>query len=211
VKEEFLMHVSTSAPIVLLPKLPYEETALEPVISAKTISFHYHKHHAGYVETLNKLIKGTEFAGKPLEEIVLQAAKDPNEAAIFHNAAQAWNHNFYWLSMRPDGGGEPAGDLRRSIEKEFGTFTSFRDAFSKAAVGEFGSGWVWLCANPAGKLEIAVTGNADTPFTDGKKPLITLDLWEHAYYLDYQNLRADYIAAWFDKLVNWSFAEENLG
>jgi Fe-Mn family superoxide dismutase len=190
--------------------LPYGGNALEPVISAHTISFHYSKHHAGYVDTLNKLVESTSFAGQPLEDIVLGAAKDPKTAAIFHNAAQVWNHNFYWLSMEPKGGGEPAGKLKRSIESDFGTFKDFRAAFTKAAVGEFGSGWVWLIVNREGKLEIAVTGNADTPLTDDKKPLITLDLWEHAYYLDFQNRRADYIASWFDKLVNWRFAEQNL-
>jgi superoxide dismutase, Fe-Mn family len=194
----------------VLPKLPYGENALEPIISARTISFHYGKHHAGYVDTLNKLVEGTAFAGRPLEDIVLQAAKDPATAAIFHNAAQVWNHNFYWLSMAPGGGGEPAGKLKRSIESDFGNFKDFRAAFTKAAVGEFGSGWVWLTVNRAGKLEIAVTSNADTPLTDGKKPLITLDLWEHAYYLDFQNRRADYIASWLDKLADWRFAEKNL-
>ena len=194
----------------VLPQLPYRENALEPVISARTISFHYGKHHAGYVDTLNKLVEGTSFAGRPLEETVLQAAKDPKTAAIFHNAAQVWNHNFYWLSMAAEGGGEPSGKLKRSIESDFGTFKDFRNVFTKAAVGEFGSGWVWLTVKREGKLEIAVTSNADTPLTDGKKPLITLDLWEHAYYLDFQNRRADYIASWFDKVVNWRFAEQNL-
>ena len=194
-----------------LPQLPYGENALEPVISARTISFHYGKHHAGYVDTLNKLVAGTSFDGRPLEEIVLKAAKDPETAAIFHNAAQVWNHNFYWLSMAAKGGGEPAGKLKRSIESEFGNFKDFRNAFAKAAVGEFGSGWVWLIVNREGKLAIAVTDNADTPLTDGTKPLITLDVWEHAYYLDFQNRRADYVASWLDKLVDWSFAERNLG
>ncbi|MGE5200590.1 MAG: superoxide dismutase [Acidobacteriota bacterium] len=197
--------------IIVLPQLPYQENALEPVISARTISFHYGKHHAGYVSTLNKLVEGTSFAGLPLEEIVLQAARDPKTAAIFHNAAQVWNHNFYWLSMSAKGGGAPTGALKRSIEREFGTFKDFRSAFTKAAIGEFGSGWVWLVVGRTDKLEIAVTGNADTPLMDGKKPLITLDVWEHAYYLDYQNRRADYIASWIDKLVDWRFAEKNLG
>jgi len=205
------MHISSINTIVLLPQLPYLDTELEPVISAKTISFHYGKHHAGYVNTLNKLIEGTPFAGQALEDIVLAAAKDPKAVAIFHNAAQVWNHNFYWKSMRASGGGEPSGTLKRSIDNDFGSFKEFREAFSKAGVGQFGSGWVWLTANRGGALEISVSDNADTPLTAGKTPLITLDLWEHAYYLDYQNLRANYIAAWFDKLVDWHFAEENLG
>jgi superoxide dismutase, Fe-Mn family len=209
--EELRMQTTKATTVFTLLKLPYGENALEPVISARTISFHYRKHHAGYVDTLNKLVEGTPLAGRPLEDIVLQAANDPKMATIFHNAAQVWNHNFYWLSMAAKGGGEPAGKLKHSIDSEFGSFKGFRDAFSKAAVGEFGSGWVWLTATREGKPEIAVTNNADTPLTDGKKPLITLDLWEHAYYLDFQNRRADYIASWFDKLVDWRFAEKNLG
>ncbi len=196
---------------IILPQLPYGEDALEPIISARTISFHYGKHHAGYVNTLNKLVEGTSLAGRPLEQIVRFVAKDPKTRVIFHNAAQVWNHNFYWPSMAAKGGGEPAGKLQRSIESAFGSFKDFRSAFTKAAVGEFGSGWVWLVVNSEGKLEICVTNDADTPLVDGKRPLITLDLWEHAYYLDYQNRRADYIAAWFDKLVDWGFAEKNLG
>jgi len=204
------MQITKAKATFTLPQLPYGENALEPAISARTVSFHYGKHHAGYVDTLNKLVEGTSFAGRPLEEVVRQAAKDPKTAAIFHNAAQVWNHNFYWLSMATKGGEEPAGKLKSSIESDFGTFKDFRTAFTKAAVGEFGSGWVWLIVNGAGKLEIAVTSNADTPLTDGKTPIIALDLWEHAYYLDFQNRRADYIASWFDKLVNWRFAEQNL-
>jgi Fe-Mn family superoxide dismutase len=205
------MQMTTAKAIITLPKLPYADNALEPVISARTISFHYGKHHAGYVKTLNELVEGTSLAGRPLEEIVLQTAKDPKTAAVFHNAAQVWNHNFYWLSMAAKGGGEPAGQLKRSIESTFGNFKDFRTAFAKAAVGEFGSGWVWLIVNKEGKLDVAVTNDADTPLMDGAKPLITLDLWEHAYYLDFQNRRADYIASWLDKLVDWRFAEKNLG
>jgi Fe-Mn family superoxide dismutase len=205
------MHIATTTPIIVLPTLPYAAVALEPVISSKTLSFHYGKHHAGYVNTLNTLIEGTPLAGLPLDEIVRRSAQDPKAAAIFHNAAQVWNHNFYWRSMQASGGGEPAGDLAHAIDDAFGNFEAFRDAFTKAAVGEFGSGWIWLVANPTGELEITVTSNADTPVTAGKKPLITLDVWEHAYYLDYQNRRPDYIAAWFGKLVNWHFAEENFG
>lgn len=205
------MQITMERTIIVLPPLPYGENALEPVISARTISFHYGKHHAGYVNALNKLVEGTSFADRPLEEIVLHAAKNPKTVAIFHNAAQVWNHNFYWPSMAAKGGGEPAGKLKRSIESDFGNFKDFRAAFTKAAVGEFGSGWVWLVVNREGRLEIAVTNDADTPLTDAKKPLIALDVWEHAYYLDFQNRRADYIAAWLDKLVDWRFAEKNLG
>ena len=205
------METSKDTHVIALPKLPYGEDALDPVISARTISFHYGKHHAGYVTNLNKLIEGTAFAGRSLEEIVTQSAGDPKAVPIFRNSAQTWNHNFYWLSMAAKGGGEPAGDLKRSIDASFGNYADFRDAFTKASVGAFGSAWVWLVLNREGKLEITATSNADTPLTDGKKALITLDVWEHAYYLDFQNRRADYIAAWFDKLVDWRFAEKNLG
>ncbi|HLI12217.1 MAG TPA: superoxide dismutase [Alphaproteobacteria bacterium] len=193
-----------------LPKLPYEENALEPVISARTLSFHHGKHHATYVTNLNKLIEGTDYAGRSLEEVVRKAAKDPKGTGIFNNGAQTWNHNFYWESMKAKGGGEPSGKLKSAIERDFGSFKDFRDAFAKAAVGQFGSGWAWVVAD-GGKLKITSTSNADTPIAHGQKPLITIDVWEHAYYLDYQNRRADYVAAWLDKLANWSFAEKNLG
>ena len=195
---------------ITLPELPYIESALEPVISARTISIHYGKHHAGYVDKLNDLVAGTPFDGRPLAEIVVRAAKDPKSTAIFHNAAQAWNHTFYWHSMRAEGGGEPAGKLKSAIERDFGEVTKFREAFSKAAAGEFGSGWTWLVAGMDGKIKIVATDNADTPLAYGETPLLTIDLWEHAYYLDYQNRRADYVAAWLDKLVDWTFAERNL-
>jgi superoxide dismutase, Fe-Mn family len=210
-EEELRMQMALDKADIRLPALPYGENALEPVISARTISFHYGKHHAGYVKTLNELVEGTVLADRTLEELVLLSAKDPKLESVFHNAAQVWNHNFYWLSMAAKGGGEPAGKLKRSIESDFGTLKDFRAAFTKASVGEFGSGWVWLVVNKEGKLEVDVTKNADTPIMDGKKPLITLDVWEHAYYLDFQNRRADYIAAWLDKLVDWRFAEKNLG
>jgi superoxide dismutase, Fe-Mn family len=196
---------------ITLPKLPYMENALEPVISARTISIHYGKHHAGYVDKLNELVAGTPFDGRPLAEIVVGAAEDPKSTAIFHNAAQAWNHTFYWHSMRAKGGGEPAGKLKSAIERDFGEVATFLKAFSKAAAGEFGSGWTWLVAGKDGTLKIVATDNADTPLAYGETPLLTIDLWEHAYYLDYQNRRADYVAAWLDKLADWSFAERNLG
>jgi Fe-Mn family superoxide dismutase len=196
---------------VTLPELPYRENALEPVISARTISIHYGKHHAGYVDKLNDLIAGTPSDGRPLAEIVVRAAADPRSTAIFHNAAQTWNHTFYWHSMRAKGGGEPAGELKSAIERDFGDVAKFREAFSKAAAGEFGSGWTWLVVGKDGKLKIVATDNADTPLAHGETPLLTIDLWEHSYYLDYQNRRADYVAAWLDKLVDWSFAERNFG
>ena len=196
---------------ITLPELPYPENALEPVISARTISIHYGKHHAGYVDKVNELVAGTPFDGRPLEEIIVDTAKDAKSTAIFHNAAQTWNHTFYWNSMRAKGGGEPAGKLKSAIERDFGEVAKFREAFSKAAAGEFGSGWTWLVAGKDGKLKIVATDNADTPLADGETPLLTIDLWEHAYYLDYQDRRADYVAAWLDKLADWSFAEKNLG
>jgi superoxide dismutase, Fe-Mn family len=194
-----------------LPKLPYPENALEPAISARTLSFHYGKHHATYVKTLNELTEGTDWADMPLEEVVKRAAKDAGAKKIFNNAGQAWNHGFYWQSMKPHGGGAPGGKLKAAIERDFGGFKEFSEKFKKAATEEFGSGWAWLVAGGGGKLKILVTADADNPIADGEKPLITIDLWEHAYYLDYQNKRPDYIAAWLDKLANWSFAEKNLG
>jgi Fe-Mn family superoxide dismutase len=155
------MQMTLAKTDIVLPALPYAEDALEPVISARTISYHYGKHHAGYVATLNKLITSTSFANLTLEAIVLQSAKNSKTTAIFHNAAQIWNHNFYWLSMAAKGGGEPSGKLKQSIEKDFGSFQDFRNAFIKAAEGEFGSGWVWLIENPEGKLQIVATDNAD--------------------------------------------------
>ncbi|HXP75246.1 MAG TPA: superoxide dismutase [Stellaceae bacterium] len=194
-----------------LPKLPYEENALEPAISARTLSFHYGKHHAGYLKTLNKLVEGTDYRDEELEEVVRRSAKDAKAKALFHNAAQAWNHGFYWQSMAPRGGGEPEGKLKTALERDFGSTKEFRAAFSKAAVGQFGSGWAWLVADEGGKLNILATADADTPIAHAQKPLLTIDVWEHAYYLDYQNRRPDYVTAWLDKLVNWRFAEKNLG
>ena len=198
-------------PSFTLPKLPYEKSALEPAISSRTLSFHYGKHHAGYVAKLNELVEGTPFAGRPLDEVVRRSAKDPKAKLIFNNAAQAWNHAFYWLSMRPMGGGIPGGLLESAIKRDFGGLVEFHTAFAKAAAGEFGSGWAWLVADKDGVLKIATTDDADTPIVRGEKPLLAIDVWEHAYYLDYQNRRPDYISAWLDKLVNWEFAEKNLG
>lgn len=189
----------------VLPPLPYEKNALEPHISAETLDFHHGKHHNAYVVNLNGLIKGTEFENASLEEIVRNAPA----GGIFNNAAQVWNHTFYWNSMSPNGGGEPSGALAEAINKAFGSFANFKEAFSKAAATQFGSGWAWLVKNAAGDLEIVQTGNAGNPMTDGKTPLLTCDVWEHAYYVDYRNARPKYVEAFWN-LVNWEFAASNL-
>jgi Fe-Mn family superoxide dismutase len=191
-----------------LPKLPYAEDALAPVISAKTISFHYGKHHKAYVDKLNELIEGTAYAGQSLEDIVKKSAKDEKAKKIFNNAAQAWNHEFYWHSMAAKGGA-PAGKIKKALDDSFGSVEDFSKAFKQAAVDQFGSGWAWLVAKN-GKLAIETTSNADTPIAHGGTPLLVADVWEHAYYLDYQNRRPDHVQAWLDKLANWSFAEDNL-
>jgi len=193
-----------AAPIVQ-PPLPYPENALEPVVSAKTLSFHYGKHHKAYVDNLNKLIAGTPNADLPLEQIMAGAAGKPDQTAVFNNAAQAWNHAFYWQSLSPKGGGEPPADLKKQIEASFGGFDACKKALSEAATTQFGSGWAWL-VQKEGKLAVVKTPNAENPLTQGAKPLLVIDVWEHAYYLDYQNRRADYVAALLDKLVNWEFA-----
>lgn len=193
----------------VLPPLPYGEAALEPVISARTVGFHYGKHHLGYVNNLNKLVAGTDLAEMSLERIILATAGVAEKTAVFNNAAQVWNHTFYWAGMRPHGGGKPGGALVERIEADFGGFESLRKQLAAAALGQFGSGWAWLVLD-AGKLKVVKTGNADNPLTQGMKPLLTLDVWEHAYYLDYQNRRGDYIDAVLAKLVNWDFVAENL-
>lgn len=193
-----------------LPPLPYAENALEPVISANTIGFHYGKHHKGYVDTLAKLIEGTDFLNQTLEEIVRTTQINPNRTAIYNAAAQSWNHTFYWNSMRPDGGGEPTGALAQRIAADFTDYEGFRKAFTAAALGQFGSGWAWLIEDKEKKLRVVRTPNADTPMAQGMKCLLTIDVWEHAYYLDYQNRRADYANSWLDKLANWDFAGKNL-
>ncbi|MHB8828691.1 MAG: superoxide dismutase [Syntrophales bacterium] len=194
----------------VLPPLPYADNALDPVISANTIGFHYGKHHKGYVDNLNKLIAGTEFEELPLEKIITAAAGKADKTAIFNNAAQTWNHTFYWYSLRPEGGGEPPAVLKQKIEASFGAFDVCKRELATAAIAQFGSGWVWLVLD-GDRLKVVKTGNADVPMTTGMKPLLTIDVWEHAYYLDYQNRRADYINAVLDKLINWDFAAENLG
>jgi len=198
-----------AAPITL-PPLPYADTALDPVISANTIGFHYGKHHKAYVDNLNKLIAGSELAEVGLEEIIRRTAGKPDKVAIFNNAAQTWNHTFYWNSLAPRGGGKPSGTLAARIEKDFGSFEACRQQLLDAAVGQFGSGWAWLVADQ-GTLKVVKTPNADLPLTAGQTPLLTIDVWEHAYYLDYQNRRADYVSAVIDKLLNWEFAAKNLG
>jgi Fe-Mn family superoxide dismutase len=199
----------SSAPI-LLPPLPYEQSALQPVISANTLSFHYGKHHKTYVDNLNKLVTGTEFSDMPLEQIVKASADETNHTAIFNNAAQAWNHAFYWRSLKPKGGGEPPAVLKSLMESSFGSVDACKKELAAAAVGQFGSGWAWLVLD-GGKLKVEKTGNAHTPLTGAAKPLLTIDVWEHAYYLDYQNRRADHVNAVLDSLINWEFAAENLG
>ena len=182
-----------------LPELPYDKSALAPHISEETLDFHYGKHHATYVTKLNGLIPGTEFENASLEEII----KSAPAGGVFNNAAQIWNHTFYWNSLAPDAGGAPAGDLAAAIEKAFGSFDDFKTKFTESAVNNFGSGWTWLVKN-GNTLEIVNTSNAGTPITDNKTPLITCDVWEHAYYIDYRNLRPKYMEA-FWSLVNWEF------
>jgi superoxide dismutase, Fe-Mn family len=193
---------------ILLPELPYAQNALEPVISANTISFHYGKHHKAYVDNLNKLVAGTQFAGMPLEKIIMATFGKSENVSIFNNAAQAWNHDFYWHSLTTKGGGEPPAALKQKIEKSFGSVEKCKLELSQAATSQFGSGWAWLVADGE-TLKVVKTGNADNPMTSGLKPLLTIDVWEHAYYLDYQNKRADYVQAVLDKLINWEFAAEN--
>jgi len=193
----------------VLPPLPYAETALEPVITANTIGYHYGKHHKGYVDNLNKLIAGTEYADLPLEKIITSSAGQPDRAAIFNNAAQIWNHTFYWNSIKPNGGGEPPASLKQKIESSFGSVEACKKELTSAAVSQFGSGWAWFVLDGE-KLRIVKTGNADVPLTAGMKPLLTIDVWEHAYYLDYQNRRAEYVNALLDKLLNWEFALQNI-
>ena len=191
------------------PKLPYEDTALAPHISANTLSFHYGKHHKAYVDNTNKLIAGTELAEASLADIIKASRGKADKAGLFNNSAQVWNHTFYWHSMSPKGGGLPHGKLKDRIDADFGSFEKLKEALAQAAVTQFGSGWAWLVLN-GGKLEVAKTANAETPFGTGAHPLLTIDVWEHAYYLDWQNRRPDYVNTFIDKLLNWDFATENL-
>lgn len=200
---------TNEASMFTLPSLPYAQNALEPYISANTLSFHYGKHHQAYVTNLNNLVKDTPLAGKSLEEVIMASAKDPAKAGVFNNAAQVWNHTFYWHSMKPNGGGKPAGAIAKKIDADFGGYDKFAEAFKQAGATQFGSGWAWLVLD-GGKLKVTKTGNADLPMAHGQKALLTMDVWEHAYYLDYQNKRPDYIATFLDKLVNWEFVERNI-
>lgn len=193
-----------------LPKLPYGESDLHPVISSQTIGFHYGKHHKTYVDNLNKLVEGTPMASQSLEEIIKATAGQADKMGIFNNAAQVWNHTFYWNCLKPKGCGKPSSALLGKIQSDFGDFENFKKEMVNAALTQFGSGWAWLVAD-AGKLKIVKTPNAEVPFTKGQKCLFTIDVWEHAYYLDYQNKRADYANALFDQLTNWDFIEKNLG
>jgi len=192
-----------------LPKLPYAENALEPHISAQTLGFHYGKHHQTYVTNLNKLVEGTALADRSLVEVIMGTVENSEKIGVFNNAAQVWNHTFYWNCMKPNGGGEPTGDLKVRIDEDFGSYQEFREQFKQACLTQFGSGWAWLVLE-GGKLKIMKTGNADTPVAHGKNTLLTCDVWEHAYYLDYQNRRPDYVDTFLNHLVNWDFVAGQL-
>jgi Fe-Mn family superoxide dismutase len=192
-----------------LPALPYSLDALEPHISRSTLEFHHGKHHAAYVTNLNNLVAGTDLEAKSLEDTILAVAGDSAKAGVFNNAAQVWNHTFYWQGMKPGGGGAPTGDLAAKIDADFGSFDAFKEQFKTAGATQFGSGWAWLVLEN-GTLKITKTANADLPLAHGQKALLTMDVWEHAYYLDYQNRRPDYMSTFLDKLVNWDFVAANL-
>jgi Fe-Mn family superoxide dismutase len=192
-----------------LPPLPYPNNALEPHMSAKTLEFHHGKHHKTYVDNANKLVQGTPFEGKPLEEVIRATAKDDSKTTIFNNTAQIWNHNFFWRSMKPNGGGKPSGDLAQALDKSFGGYDKFRKEFSEACVTQFGSGWGWLIRD-RDQLKVVKTPNAVNPLSQGQVALLTCDVWEHAYYLDFQNRRPDFVATFLDHLVNWEHVAEVL-
>lgn len=192
-----------------LPPLPFTENALEPHISARTLSFHYGKHHQAYMTNLKNLVQGTELANKSLEEIIRESANNIEKVSIFNNAAQVWNHSFYWDSLSPKGGGEPHSSLGEKIKQDFGSFEKFAELFKQAGVGQFGSGWAWLVLDQNGSLQVTKTLNADLPMIHGQKALLTCDVWEHAYYLDYQNRRPDYLDIFLKNLANWDFAQKN--
>ena len=189
-----------------LPALPYAMDALQPHISKETFEFHYGKHHQAYVTNLNNLIKGTEFENMGLEDIVKKSS-----GGVFNNAAQVWNHTFFWNSMKPAGGGAPSGKLAEAINKKFGSFDAFKEAFTKSAVGNFGSGWTWLVKKADGSVDIVNTSNAATPLTGGDTALLTIDVWEHAYYIDYRNARPKFVETFLGSLANWDFAAKNYG
>ena len=194
-----------------LPALPYAANALEPHMSARTFEFHHGKHHKAYVDTLNTLVPGTPFEKSDLVDIIKATHGKDEHAKIYNNAAQIWNHTFFWHSMKPQGGGAPTGNIAKAIEHAFGDLASFKAKFKDAALTQFGSGWAWLVLNKDGKLEIVKTANAVCPLATGSKPIITCDVWEHAYYLDYQNRRGDMVQTFLDHLVNWDFVASNLG
>jgi Fe-Mn family superoxide dismutase len=193
-----------------LPPLPYAKEALAPYISANTLDFHHGKHHNAYVTNANKLIENTEFANMDAESIIKKVAGDASKQGIFNNVGQAWNHSFYWQCMKPNGGGAPTGNIAQKINADFGSYDKFVEEFKNAGVTQFGSGWAWLVLKD-GKLAVMKTPNADTPIAQGLKPLLTADVWEHAYYLDYQNRRPDYLTAFVDHLINWDFVNSCLG
>jgi superoxide dismutase, Fe-Mn family len=194
--------------MIELPKLPYAENALEPTISSKTLEFHHGKHHKTYVDTTNKLISGTDLENEPLETIIRKAAADPSKGTLFNNSAQVWNHNFYWQCLKPGGGGAPSGAVASKITSAWGGVDKFFEELKNAGITQFGSGWAWLVLD-SGELKITKTPNADNPLVHGQKPLLTIDVWEHAYYLDYQNRRADYLSGVIEKLINWDFVNSN--
>jgi superoxide dismutase, Fe-Mn family len=197
-----------SAPFSL-PPLPYADNALDPLISANTIGFHYGKHHKAYVDNLNKLAEGKDIAQMSLVDVIKHSAGKADMVGVFNNSAQIWNHTFYWQSLKPNGGGKPGGTIGAMINKSFGDYDKFKAEFANAAMTQFGSGWAWLVKD-GDALKVVKTPNAEVPFTKGQTPLLTIDVWEHAYYLDYQNLRAKYVETLIDKLMNWEFAEKNL-
>lgn len=192
-----------------LPLLPFSKNALEPYISSQTLDYHYGKHHNTYVINTNNLIKGTDLENASLEEIIKTSFKDPSQVGLFNNSAQVWNHTFYWHSLSPDGGGAPTGKIAAMINQDFGSYDDFSKRFKEAALGQFGSGWAWLVVIE-GKLAIHKTSNADTPMVHGMTPLLCIDIWEHAYYLDYKNVRAEYVDNVINRLLNWEFANRNL-
>jgi Fe-Mn family superoxide dismutase len=192
-----------------LPPLPYAADALQPHISKQTLEFHHGKHHATYVKTLNELIKGTPQERMPLETLIMKAAKDKDQVLVFNNAGQHWNHSFFWTCLKPHGGGKPGGDVAAALDTSFGGVDKFKEEFKKAATTQFGSGWAWLVLDQ-GKLKITKTANADLPMAHGQKALLTCDVWEHAYYLDYQNRRPDFVQAFLDHLVNWDAVAQHL-
>ena len=196
---------------ITLPALPYAYDALEPHISKETLEFHHDKHHQTYVTNLNNLIKGTDLEGKTLEEIIKISAGDAAKAGIFNNAAQVWNHTFYWNSITPNGGGKPTGAIAAKIDEAFGSYEKFAEEFATAATTQFGSGWAWLVADAVnGKLSITKTSTADTPLAHGQIAVLTIDVWEHAYYIDYRNARPKYISTFLESLVNWDYANAKL-